>query len=987
MQSLMSEVESNYRSFVLTKKEPIAELQCVLYELTHTPTKARILHLANDDPENLFCISFQTHPTKSDGVAHILEHIVLCGSKHYPVKDPFFAMTRRSLHTFMNALTGADFTCYPASSEIPKDFYNLLGVYMDAVFHPLLTPFSFYQEGHRLELEHPEDPHSPLCYKGIVFNEMKGALSSPATRLAEAIGESLFPDLTYGFNSGGDPKVIPELTYEQLKAFHETYYQPSRALFFFYGNLPLKGHLDFLIEHGLDQAKELPPIPRIPLQPRLTTPVHRTLAFPDMEEEGGNAKCYISFAWLTCSICEQQELLALQLLDTMLLETDASPLRRALLQTGLCKQVSSSLDIEMSEAPWVITLRGCRAEDAQNIEYALKHSLQAIVQEEFSMQAIESALHQMEFARSEITGDSAPFGLSLFWRCGLLVQHGGAAENGLMIHSLLQDLHAKVLNDPTYLSQLLQKYLLDNHHQVRIVMQPDPSLAAKEEEEEKQRLAHVASNYTHKERVELNATTEALKQFQSDQETQDLSVLPKLHLTEIPRQVRDYPLQHEKIGCFDIYRHSCFTNQIVYADLLFPLPHIPLEKLPRARLFTRLFAEIGCGGMDYCATLEYMQEHTGGVGAALEISMHVDGPDCYTPLLHVRGKALYRKGEELFRLLQMQLTSLDLSDKTRIHEILKKQHVALESSIASHAMRYAGCLASSSMGGASRLQNLWHGVEYLWHLRHLIEHWEREQEGLWEDLHRFKEQLLHNSQGHMVLACDEKYYQTIKQADFYSLTHLVGRPLDAWRHNIPAIHVPSQGRLIASPVAFTSQIFASPSYLHPDTPLLYLAAHLMENKVLHPRIREQGGAYGSGASNAPMQGQFSFHAYRDPHIVATCLSFNDALTSIAHGHFDGDDLEEAQLERIQDDSPVSPGSRAFLAYRWLMSGKSVTLRERERKAVLTATRQDVSRAVTEHLIPASHHGPIVSFAGRALLEKENHKWEKRGMAPLPLEKV
>lgn len=986
--SLISDIGTHYRSFVLTKKEPIAELQCVLYELTHAPTGARIIHCANEDVENLFCISFQTHPSSSNGVAHILEHIVLCGSEKFPVKDPFFSMTRRSLHTFMNALTGADFTCYPASSEIPKDFYNLLSVYYDAVFCPLLTKESFYQEGHRLELENPEDPHSPLCYKGIVFNEMKGALSPPVARLAEAVGESLFPDLTYGHNSGGDPKVIPDLTYEQLKEFHETYYQPSRALFFFYGNLPLTEHLDFLIAQGLDEAPSLKPLPPIPLQPRLSTPIHRHLFYPDMEEQKEDqAKCYISFAWLTCSILEQQELLALQLIDTILLETDASPLRRALLQSGLCKQVSSSLDTEMSEAPWAITLRGCQAEDVEKIEMVLKQSLHTIIQEGLSLRAVESALHQMEFQRSEITGDSAPFGLSLFWRCGLLVQHGGHAEDGLMIHSLLRSLHDKILQEPGYLVGLIQKYLLDNTHSVRVVMQPDSSLAQKEEEDEKQRLAHIASNYTHKERTELVDLAQKLQKFQSEQEEQDLGVLPKLQLSDIPRKVRDYALKHDKVGSFEVYRHSCFTNQMVYADLMFPLPYIPFDKLPRARLFTRLFAEIGCGGLDYCGALEYMQEHTGGVAAALEISMHVNSSTDYAPALHIRGKALYRKGEQLFNLLCKQLTTLDLSDRARIHEVLEKQHTALESSIASQAMRYASSLAASQAGGAMRLQNLWHGVEYLWHIRHLVENWESEEAELFEDLQRFKEQLLHSGGGHLVIACDEEYYQTIKVKDFYGLTKITGRVIEPWRDEIAKSSVPSQGRLIASPVAFTSKIFPSLPYLHPDTPLLYLAAHLMENQVLHPRIRERGGAYGAGASNAPMHAQFSFHAYRDPHLVDTERAFFDALTAIADGEFDDENLEEAKLERIQEDSPVAPGSRALLAYRWLMSGKTVDLRESQRAAILAATRLDVMRAVKEHLLPAYAQGPFVTFAGRALLEKENHKWQKQGLPTLPLEKV
>ncbi len=242
----LTEAGSRYGDFVVTKCHPIDEIGAVLRELSHLPTGATVMHIAADDPENLFCLSFQTLPASSNGAAHILEHTVLCGSKAFPVKDPFFSMSRRSLNTFMNALTGSDFTCYPAASQVQKDFYNLLTVYIDAVFHPNLQFFSFLQEGHRLEFTEPNNPQSPLIYKGIVFNEMKGSLTSIDNRLWHLLMEKLLPDLPYAFNSGGDPKEIPKLTYEELVNFHKTYYHPSRCLFFFYGNLPLQGHLDFI---------------------------------------------------------------------------------------------------------------------------------------------------------------------------------------------------------------------------------------------------------------------------------------------------------------------------------------------------------------------------------------------------------------------------------------------------------------------------------------------------------------------------------------------------------------------------------------------------------------------------------------------------------------------------------------------------------------------------------------------------------------------
>jgi presequence protease len=328
-------IGDRYRGYLVTKSLYIQEQQCHLTELVHESSGACILHLGNQDPENLFSLSFRTLPESSNGVAHILEHTVLCGSQKYPVKDPFFAMNRRSLNTFMNALTGADFTCYPAASQVEQDFYNLLDVYLDAVFHPLLKEQSFAQEGCRLEFSDPLDPTSPLQYKGVVYNEMKGSLSSPMTRLIEALNSELYPNSPYGFNSGGDPSQIPNLSYEELLFFHKNYYHPSRCLFFFYGNLPLKKHLDYISHHILKNVHKLPELPPIPKQPRYTKPVYKEAFYPLAAEEITEDKAIIAFSWLTCSIKEQITLLALSVLDIVFMDTDASLLKIELLRSGL----------------------------------------------------------------------------------------------------------------------------------------------------------------------------------------------------------------------------------------------------------------------------------------------------------------------------------------------------------------------------------------------------------------------------------------------------------------------------------------------------------------------------------------------------------------------------------------------------------------------------------------------------------------------------
>ncbi|MBI3900729.1 MAG: insulinase family protein, partial [Chlamydiia bacterium] len=284
----------NYRDFTLTRYLPLPELQSTWIELVHK-TGARVFHVANEDVENFFCLSFQTLPLSSNGVAHILEHTVLCGSKKYPVKDPFFSMGRRSLNTFMNAFTGQDFTCYPASSQIEKDFYNLLSVYLDAVFHPELKRFSFLQEGHRLTVTHANEPGEMLQFDGVVYNEMKGAFSSSDSRLWKKLFASLFPNLPYAFDTGGDPKEIPHLSHAELIAFHRNFYHPSRCIFFFYGNLPLAKHLDFLAEETFSHVKGLAPLPPLPLQPRFTAPQIITSHYPISSSESLEKKGILAF--------------------------------------------------------------------------------------------------------------------------------------------------------------------------------------------------------------------------------------------------------------------------------------------------------------------------------------------------------------------------------------------------------------------------------------------------------------------------------------------------------------------------------------------------------------------------------------------------------------------------------------------------------------------------------------------------------------------
>lgn len=982
-----SSVGEKYLDFVVTKAMPIKEINCYLTELTHIPTGAQVMHLGNDDPENMFCLSFQTIPKTSNGVAHILEHIVLCGSQKFPLKDPFMSMTHRSLNTFMNAFTGADFTCYPAATQLPKDFYNLLDVYLDAVFRPNLTLLSFLQEGHRLDFADHSDENSSLEYKGVVFNEMKGALSSPSARLSEVMCQSLFPTLTYGINSGGDPKNIPELTHEELRAFHAEYYHPSRCLFFFYGNMPLKAHLDFITKNALENCKKQPPLEPLPREKRFTQPTKVESSYPIGQDESLEKRTLIGHGWLTTHILNQKELLALTILDIILMDTDASLLKLPLLKSGLCTQVSSSLDGEISEVPYILVFKGCDKEHADQIVALIEKTLTDIKNRGIPWELIENAIHQLEFHRSEITGNSAPYGLSLYFRSALMKQHGAQPEDGLLIHSLFDGLRKELEANPRILTDLLENYLIKNPHRTTVVMVPNPDQVACELAEEKDVLKKIQEKLSSSDKQKICEQAKKLAAYQEMEE--DVDILPCLSLSDVPKNSHVFPLKREELGNLEVFSHHCFTNQIVYAELVFPLPKIAQEDLPYLRLLMLLIPQLGCGGRSYAENLNYIQAHTGGVEAYLGLSHQVHHSKEFIPSYTFRGKALSRKAEKLFTLLKEMATSVDLTDKTRIKELVAKHYTGLESAFTQSAMKYAINLSSSGLDVSGSIGYAWYGLEYYWKIKELAAQLDANIDQLVEKLQALQSKISCLKGAHLVLSCDEEMYDKLKDVHFYGLENLPEKVYEGWDSSSYKVNkVNSQGRIIPTPVAFTCSMFNTLSYVDPEAPALAVAAQLFDTLVIHPKVREQGGAYGGGASSHALTGKFYFFAFRDPNIASSLEAFEEAVQNILEGDFEESDLTEAKFEIIQGmDSPVAPGSRASLAYEWLKEGKTTEIRQQFRDRLLSLTKQDVQNAVKKYISSKFSDATTVVFASKELLEKDNILLAQSGKKTLAIETV
>ncbi|CCB89540.1 insulinase family protein [Simkania negevensis] len=976
------QVGDTHGEFTVTKVLPIEELQVVLYELKHNLTGAQVIHLASDDHENLFCISFRTLPTDSTGVAHILEHTVLCGSKKYPVKDPFFSMSRRSLNTFMNAMTGSDFTCYPAASQVEKDFYNLLSVYLDAVFFPELKELSFMQEGHRLEFEQADDPTSPLLFKGVVFNEMKGSLSSPETRLWQGVMERLTPDLTYAFNSGGDPVEIPSLTYEGLKNFHGKFYHPSHALFFFYGNFPLDKHLDMIEKHALKGIQKTPDLQPIPHQKRFVSPRKDQMFYP-LKEEDLKKKTYIAFAWLTAELKNQQDALALAVIDSILMETDASPLKHAILKSELCTQVDGYLDTDMSEIPYAIICRGADLENAEGLEKVLFETLKDLVAKGIDEKHLEAAIHQLEFSRLEITGDYGPFGLTLFMRSALAKQHGCPPENALMVYNQFHELQEKV-KDPRYLTGLIQKYLIDNTHFLRLVMEPSATLDDEEAEEEKERLKRIQEALSKEAKERIVQQAAELQKFQEKTEKQSIECLPKIELVDVPKDVPDFPLRHEQQDQLSVFIHECFTNHIVYADLIFDLPKVTLDELPYLQLLVTLLPELGVGDRDYTANLEYINSYLGGFSATLQMHPQITDSSVLKPSFGFRGKALERNTDKLFSLFLEICHSPRFDEKERIKELILQLHTAQQNRLNRQAISYAIQQSLAPLSSSGTIGQKMQGLDYFKFIRDLVKDIDQKLPQLQEKLRELCNRLFHFNIPHLVLSIDAKQHHYLADHRYFGLGDLPSKPLDLWEQIPPVGEKKPEGRIISTPVAFSAWGFKTCTALHTHAPSLSLATNLMENTYLHQKIREQGGAYGAGVNYSPLTGHFYFYSYRDPHIASTYNAFKAGLERIANGDFSSRELEEAKLGLIQDsDTPISPGSRAIVAYSQFREGRTKKVRQDFRDHVLSIDKKEVKEAVKQELQAIADQGLSVTLANEKLLAKENEKLSPR-LSILPI---
>ena len=489
-------------AFQWLRSEKISSLNIVMEEYVHSVTGAKHFHLSSENTENVFLVAFRTVPMDSTGVAHILEHTTLCGSKKFPVRDQFFMMIRRSLNTFMNAFTSSDWTAYPFASKNKKDFNNLLTVYLDATFFSRLHELDFAQEGHRLEFSEPENTESELQYKGVVYNEMKGAMSSTNSVLWQTISKHVFPTTTYHYNSGGEPANIPELSYEQLLDFYKTHYHPSNAVFMTFGDIPAIEHHDKFHELALAEFEKLDIKIEVTDEKRYTKPVAVEEFYASEASE--QPQSHIVLAWLLGHSTNLGELFRAELLSSVLLENSASPLLHALETSHLGSSPSPMCGLEDSnrEMSLMAGLEGCSEESSAAVEELIIRTLEAVVKNGIPYEQVEASLHQLELHHREISGDSYPYGLQLILAGLSTAMHRGDPIQLLNIDPVLAELRL-LINDDSFIPGLVQSLLLDNPHRVRLTLKPDTELAKRKVDAELEQLSAIKNALSDAEKLKI----------------------------------------------------------------------------------------------------------------------------------------------------------------------------------------------------------------------------------------------------------------------------------------------------------------------------------------------------------------------------------------------------------------------------------------------------------------------------------------------------
>ncbi|MBR6012672.1 MAG: insulinase family protein [Selenomonadaceae bacterium] len=960
-------INDKIHGFELKKISDVAEVSAKTFEFEHIKTGAKLFYIAADDDNKVFYIAFRTPPKDDTGVAHIVEHSTLCGSKKYPLKEPFVELVKGSLNTFLNAMTYPDKTVYPVASRNEKDFRNLQDVYLDAVFYPAMqnTPEILMQEGWHFEIENSD---APLTYSGVVYNEMKGALSSPDDILARKSMHELFPQTCYQYESGGDPEAIPNLTQEDFINFHKKFYHPSNSYIYLYGDLNLEEQLKYLDEEYLSKFEKISVDSEIKLQPQFNEMKKISDVYPIGEEESDEEKTFLSLNLLTGNFSDSTDLLGLDILNHALFVSPAAPIKKILIDSRLGKDVDSGIEGDLIQPAFNITLNGSEKEHAEKFYNLVMDAMKNLAENGIDKTLLQASINVNEFRLREADFGFYPKGLIY----GLRILRTWLYDGDANIYLRYEDDLKKIkdgLNE-NYFENLLKKYFIDNPHKVLITLSPDKNFAKIRDEEQEKKLAEIKSKMTAEEIEKVIETTEKLKIRQQTPETPEaLESIPLLKLSDIKKEPEKLPLKFRDLDGTRILDSCIDTHRIIYLIFYFDASKVPQKKYFQALLLNSLLGRIDTKKHSYEDLANLVNLNIGGFANMIHADSKNNEPKSFMPTLKIYAKCLESKISDMSEILSEIFTETIFTNKKRIREIIEEDQIGIELNLQSMAPTIISSrvAAYQSTAGAYNDAQI---LPYNEFLKDLLKNFDEKFDELVEDLQDVYNRLLNRNGLTISVTCPDELYKKFIP-DLSKL--LKNLPVDEYEkvtYDFP-LTAKNEGLYSQSRVQYVGK---GANFL--DLGFEYLGELNVLETILRyeyfwTKIRVQGGAYGAFV-NFNRNGSMFFGSYRDPNLKETLEIFDNTADFLKNFDVSDREMDKYIIGTVSKiDKPLTPSLKGQLAAEFCLKNITYDDRQKSRNEILK-TRQKNIREL-ENIVSACMKENNICVFGNEETIKENEK--------------
>ncbi|MDZ7319445.1 MAG: insulinase family protein [candidate division KSB1 bacterium] len=971
--------------FLIKQITPLPDLNMIAIEMLHVKTGAKLLHLYTDDTENLFSISFPTPPLDNTGVPHILEHAVLAGSRKFPVREPFFEMVKMSMATFINAMTGWDCTYYPVASNVKQDLFNLAEVYFDAVFYPLLTEVTFKREAHHLMPAQPQKPLGKITINGIVYNEMKGVFSDPESILYRTMERGLFPDTVYGRESGGDPDFIPELTYEQLRQFHQTYYHPSNSYFFFYGDIPTRDYLQFLKER-LAAFNQQQVQPEIRPQPRWQQPRQITESYPIGADEPAQEKTYLAINWLVGRGTDPLDVASLYILSLILLGNEGAPLKKAIIDSHLGQDlIYSGFHSVGLETTFRVALKGSEPDRYDAFEKLVLDTLTQIAARPIEQERIDAAFQQASYHYQEILPE---YPLDMMERVLEGWIYGIEPLTFVRMKEHLAQCRLQAQSNPLYFNQLIRERLLDNSHRLSLVLSPDAQLQSRRDAGLAQKLQQLRRKFSDNQMQQIAATAAEIERISGEPNSPEaLATLPQLKLSDLPQQPRHIPTIIEKLaGGVDFLHNDVFSNGVNYLYLHFDLKGLPRHLWAFIPRYAEAIHKMGAMGQNYEQIATRMAASTGGIRCWPSFTKHAVNPERSVWGLRFTLKTLDEQVEPAMELLHDLLFGVDPRDSNRLHDVLRQAVTRYRTDLVHDGADTAGRHAARGFTPEAYLSELVHGLPQLTLTEKMDRYFETSQHELMRCIEEIRQFILNPARLTVSFTGSERAGLVIRRHISDWIQRMPSKaiteaPVDFLPYDMPRF----EGLAGPMQVAFCVQILPAPHVSQPEMAGLKLGTRIISLEYILNEIRFKGNAYGAWCSYNGLDQEIEFASYRDPHIVRTLKVFDDILKYLHHANWTSADIDRAIISTAKRFlEPIRPKEATEHALHRHLTGQTAAIREQHYTQILSATLNAVKRTTLEVLSESFKRRAVCVVSSREKLEEANRRLRQR---PLIIEDI